>query len=193
MAAGRGRTPKASRAFGRGPRPPADPSSAEAARGRAISLLSRRDYPRRALKARLADSGFEDGAAETAVAGLEDERLVNDARYVEGAIAGRSARGQGPLRIALELRRQGVPEALIREALDPRAAEWAERATELRRRRFGAAAPTSPKERARQVRFLLQRGFSADQVRRALGSRVAEDLEIEDPGSAEDDADAGAE
>ena len=191
MAVGRGRPPKAGRAFGRGRKPPADPASAEAARGRAISLLSRRDYPRRQLKARLEDSGFEDRAAESAVAGLEDERLVNDARYVESAIAGRRARGQGPLRIALELRRAGVPAALIREALDPRAAEWTERAIELRRRRFGAARPATAKERARQLRFLLQRGFSADQVRRALGAGA--DLELEDLGSTAHEADGDAE
>lgn len=173
---GKGRT----RGFGRGRKPPEDPASADAARGRAIGLLSRRDYPRRALKKRLAESGFADAAAESAVTALEDERLVNDARYVEAAVAGRTARGQGPIRIALELRRQGVAAALVAAAVDARSPEWAERARDLRRRRFGADPPKDAKERARQIRFLLQRGFSGDHVRRALDARAGDDLELDD-------------
>jgi len=178
MPSGQGRA----RGGGRGRKPTADPASAEAARGRAIGLLSRRDYPRRALKERLADSGFADAAAESAVAALEDERLVNDARYVEAAVAGRTARGQGPIRIALELRRQGVATALVAAAVDPRAPQWAERARELRERRFGGEPPRDARERARQVRFLLQRGFGGDHIRRALDARGADRLELEDLG-----------
>jgi regulatory protein len=167
---------------GRGGKSLQDPASAEAARGRAIGLLSRRDYPRRALKHRLADSGFDEAAAENAVAGLEDERLVNDARYVESAVASRATRGQGPIRIAFELRRQGVAAELIAAAVDARSPDWVERAGQLRRRRFGAAPPADRQERARQVRFLLQRGFSGEHVRRALDVRDDDALDLEDAG-----------
>jgi regulatory protein len=157
--------------------PPADPASAEAARGKAIGLLSRRDYPRDALKERLTDAGFESATAETAVAGLEDERLVNDERYVEAVVAGRIARGQGPLRIVLELRRAGVSTTLIAAAVDARAPEWRSRAIELQRRRFGPGAPPDPRQRARQARFLLYRGFTPDHVLAALGARAGESFE----------------
>jgi len=171
------------RGFGRARKPPEDPASAEAARGRAIGMLSRRDYPRRALKERLADSGFAEEAAESAVTSLEDERLVSDERYVESAVAGRTARGQGPIRIALELRRQGVAAALVAAAVDPKSPEWAERARDLRQRRFGAEQPRDPRERARQVRFLLQRGFSGEHVRRALDARLGDDLDLDEAGA----------
>ena len=183
--AGGGRGP---RRVGRGRRPPEAPDSAAAARGRAIGLLARRDYPRDLLKDRLTESGFEPGAAEAAVCALEDERLVNDARYVENALAIRTARGQGPIRIALELRRLGVARELVAGAVDARAPEWGQRAAALRRRRFGAAVPADRSERARQVRFLLQRGFTGAQVRHALGSGGQEmELLLED-----ERADAGA-
>jgi regulatory protein len=170
------------RGFGRARKPPEDPASAEAARGRAIGMLSRRDYPRRALKARLADSGFVEAAAESAVAALEDERLVSDERYVESAVAGRTARGQGPIRIAFELRRQGVAAALVAAAVDARAPEWSERARELRRRRFGVEPARDAKERARQVRFLIQRGFTGDHIRHALEARDGDDLDLDEAG-----------
>ncbi len=165
--------------FGRRARPPEQPDSPEAARGRAIGMLARRDYPAKMLKSRLTDSGYAPEAADAAVTTLEDERLVNDLRYVESAVAGRTARGQGPIRIALELRRQGVAAELVTAAVDSRSPDWAERAAELRRRRFGAAAPADRRERARQVRFLLQRGFAGDHVRHALGAGLEAELEMD--------------
>ena len=174
--------------------PPEDPSSVSAARSTAIGLLSRRDYPRGALKGRLTEAGFEAGAAEVAVSELEDERLVNDGRFVEAAIASRVGRGQGPLRIALELRQLGVAAALIAAAVDNHSADWTARAQAVRRRRFGPVVPTTVAERTRQARFLLYRGFTADQVRAALG-RIAgecfEDLELAADTSAAAPSEAG--
>ena len=180
--------------FGARSRAPDDPTSVSAARGRAVGLLSRRDLPRRALKGRLTEAGFEVDTAEVAVAELEDERLVNDARYVEAAVTSRSGRGQGPLRIALELRRLGVAGELLTAAIDSRSPHWADQATALRERRFGLAAPRDAKDGARQARFLLSRGFTGDQVRTALGRRAAEPLEeleageVADADGDEDDA-----
>jgi regulatory protein len=163
---GRGR-----RAFGaRAPKVPEEPASTDAARSRAIGMLSRRDYPRGALKLRLTDAGFFEPAAEEAVASLEDERLVNDARYVEGAVSARIGRGFGPIRIRIELQRLGLASALIEAAIDAASPVWSERAIALRVRRFGPQAPADLKERARQVRLLLSRGFSGGHVRDAMGA-----------------------
>lgn len=174
-------------------RPPQEPDSAEAARGKAIGLLARRDFPAKLLQRRLTESGYEPAAADAAVARLEAERFVNDARYVEAAVAGRTARGLGPVRIALELRRQGVAADLVAAAVAARDPEWQVRATDLRRRRFGEGPPADARERARQVRFLLQRGFSGDQVRHALGAAhdpdLGLDLEAGDLDAADEDTD----
>lgn len=167
----------------RAAKPPEDPASEEAARGKAIRLLTRRDYPARQLRGRLGDAGFEAGAADAAVADLEDLNIVNDARYVESAVAGRTARGQGPIRIALELIRAGCTRELVDAAVDRDAAHWTDSAVDLRRRRFGPALPARGKEHARQARFLLQRGFTGGQVRAALAAAGEdEDWELPDAG-----------
>ena len=167
--------------FGRrgGARPAASPDSPDAARGKAIGLLARRDYPVRLLKSRLTESGYTAEAVDTAVSTLEAERLVNDQRYVEAAVAGRISRGQGPIRIALELRRQGVAPTLVATAVDAKSPDWLARAATLRQRRFGAIPPADGRERARQVRFLLQRGFSGEHVRHALGAGFDPDLGLD--------------
>ncbi|MEI6457890.1 MAG: regulatory protein RecX [Pseudomonadota bacterium] len=165
----------------RTPKPPADPASGAAARGKALSLLSRRDYPSKQLRDRLGEAGFAAGAVEAAVTDLEDQRFVNDERYVETAVAGRTSRGQGPVRITIELVRRGCPKELVAAYVQREHADWIDHAIALRTRRFGAVAPVDARERARQVRFLLQRGFTGTQVRAALGAAgVAEELDLED-------------
>ncbi len=165
----------------RAPKPPEDPTSGDAARGKAMRLLARRDYPSKLLRSRLGEAGYEAEAVDAAVTDLEDLRYVNDERYVDSAVAGRAARGQGPIRIALELVRQGCPKELVEATVRREDPEWAERAVALRRRRFGAGAPADGKERARQVRFLMQRGFTGGQVRAALAAAGDdEDLDLSD-------------
>jgi regulatory protein len=165
----------------RAPKPPEDPASGDAARGKAIRLLTRRDYPSRLLRDRLGEAGFEADAVESAVTDLEDLRIVNDERYIDSAVAGRTARGQGPIRISIELLRQGCPRDLVDAAVDRDGSHWVELACDLRQRRFGRAAPSAGKERARQVRFLMQRGYTGQQVRAALAAAgVEEDLDLPD-------------
>jgi len=146
-----------------------------AARLAALKLLNRRDYGARELAARLTARGFEAAAAEAAVAQLVQEKLLDDARFAEHFVAYHASRGQGPVRIAHRLREAGLSAELIAVAVDAPAAEWRRRCAAVRRKRFGAREPGSWAERGRQARFLTQRGFSADQVRAALGKDLEPD------------------
>ena len=147
----------------------AAPDDELAARLAALKLLNRRDYGARELSQRLTERGFAEPTAEATVARLVREKLLDDARFAEHFVAYHANRGQGPVRIAHRLREAGVAAELIRAAVDASAAEWRRRCAELRRRRFGARQPATWAERGRQARFLTQRGFSADQVRAAIG------------------------
>jgi regulatory protein len=121
------------------------------------------------LEARLSAAGFGPASVAEAVAGLARERLVDDGRYAEHFVAYHAARGHGPVLIAHRLREAGVSAELIAGAVDARDPAWRQRCAGVRRRRFGAGLPGDWKERARQARFLAQRGFAADQVRAAVG------------------------
>jgi regulatory protein len=96
--------------------------------------------------------------------------LQSDERYAEAYLSARVERGYGPERIRAELRERGVCDEIIRHCLDDRGeVDWVERLAAVRRRRFGADLPTDPRDRARQSRFLLQRGFSPAEIGRLLG------------------------
>jgi regulatory protein len=71
------------------------------------------------------------------------------------------------VRIVHELREKGIAENLIRAAL-PNIREMEQHnAREVWRKKFGVA-PADAKERERQVRFLMGRGFAAEVIYKML-------------------------
>ena len=147
----------------------AAPDDPRAARLAALKLLNRRDHGARELAERLVARGFSRPAAETAVEGLRQERMVDDGRYAEHLVVYHANRGRGPVSISHRLREAGVPAETIAAAVDADSADWRRRCAEVRRKRFGANLPATWAEKGRQARFLSQRGFGADQVRAAVG------------------------
>ena len=156
----------------RRPRKP-DAQAAEAdektVRTAALALLAGRDFGRAELARRLERRGYPVDKVAAVVEALTTERLLSEERFLEQFIRQRAGRGHGPVRIRVELRERGIADADIDEALEAAEQDWAAAAREARRRRFGVSPPGDYPARARQARFLQYRGFSADQIRAALG------------------------
>jgi regulatory protein len=146
-----------------------DPSSTAAAREAAVSLLAGRDFASGELQARLVRQGFDAAAAAGAVGELVEERLLDDVRYAGNYVSYHAERGQGPVRIADDLRGFGLPGDLVNAALAA-GPDWRALARDVRVRKFGSEEPSSWAEKARQARFLQYRGFSSDHIRLALGA-----------------------
>ena len=148
---------------------------ANALRARALAYLARREMSRAELRKKLAP--YADSTAE--LDGLLDEliqsRLQSDARFIEVLVHTR-ARRFGASRIARELREKGVAPELADGAVAALGAGETARARDVWRRKFDAL-PATREERAKQGRFLMGRGFSADVVRRVLGGKLEEELE----------------
>lgn len=138
-----------------------------AAQSDGVALLARRDYASAELKAKLIDKGHDPAEVESVVANFQSQRLVDDARYAERFVAYRAARGQGSVRIRMDLKALGLAAELIDEALSS-GPDFPALAASARSRKFGARAPKDFKEKARQARFLQYRGFSVDDIRSAL-------------------------
>ena len=137
-------------------------------RKRAMDLLARREHGCRELARKLASKGFDAEIAAEVVAGLEADGLVADARFAEAFARSRVNRGQGPRRIELELRERGIDEGTIGTALEHAECDWVSVARAARTKRFGLQAPQDLRARGQQTRFLSYRGFTGDQIRRAL-------------------------
>jgi len=135
-------------------------------RERALNLLARREHSRAELARKLAAHGQAEDI-DALLDTLEGEGLLSEMRYVE-AMAHAHAGRHGSLRLKQTLQRQGVVGELADLAVQQaRAADLAACRT-LWRQKYGKP-PADPKEKARQYRFLLGRGYPADVVARVLG------------------------
>ena len=140
----------------------------ERVRAKALGFLARREHSAGELRTKLLERGYESTAVEAVLASLQSQKLLSDARFVQEFVAARVRRGSGPMKIREELRGRGVTGELVEEALWALKPGSAEGAAAARRKRFGEEYPKDTQERARQARFLQQRGFSMDDIRKAL-------------------------
>ena len=94
--------------------------------------------------------------------------LLSDERFAEEFVGSRMRRGVGPVRIGAELRQRGVSDELIGRYLDQDPELWMDRLRQVHDRKYGSGPPQDRKEQARRARFLLQRGFTGEQIRDLL-------------------------
>jgi regulatory protein len=164
------------------PRPPAP------AYQRALGLLVRREHSAIELKRKLRGKGVEGDELDAALETLQRQGFQDDRRYAEALVRSRALAGQGPTRIRAELRTNGVPAADVDAAFDAaesQGVDWAEIAARVASRflpalRAAGRGPEAIKHRHRALAFLLRRGFSQEQARRALALRSDEDIDTDD-------------
>jgi regulatory protein len=135
----------------------------------AIGLLARREHSRAELVRKLTARGFAPADIEPLLDLLSTQRLQSDVRYAEAYVSARSGRGYGPQRIRAELRERGIAAELIEQAFAAQPAADTPRIDEIWRRKFAGRLPADYHERARQMRFLQQRGFSLTDIHALFG------------------------
>lgn len=139
-------------------------------RQQALSLLARREHGRLELKRKLSTKGASGPLIDQVLDELAAEGYLSERRYVESMTRTRAGRGYGPQRVRAELAARGVSGEVIDQVLQEQPQDWLEQARRVLARRFGTERPRDPVERARQYRYLAQRGFSSDQIRQVLES-----------------------
>lgn len=134
----------------------------------AMNLLARREHSQQELRRKLKRRFSDENSIDEQLSRLVDERLLCDARFAEAYVRQRGARGYGPLRLREELRERGVSDERIDVALAEADIDWSELAADVVYKKFGGNAPADIKEKARQIRFIQYRGFSADHYRKFM-------------------------
>jgi regulatory protein len=135
-------------------------------RERALRLLARREHSRFELARKLAQAGFD----ETDIAALLDEfeqrNWLSDRRFAESWVADHRARA-GSVKLTFDLRQRGVADPIIEAVLAEHRDSELKRARAVWAKKFGTR-PADSAEKAKQIRFLQSRGFSAGIIRQAL-------------------------
>lgn len=138
----------------------------------ALRLLARREHSEQELRYKLRSRGYAECLVENVLSSLREEGALSNCRYTESYVLTRYEHGFGPLRIVAELRERGVSPVLIDDVLASPGFDWAQSAWRQRLKRFGSGVPQDFSERARQMRFLQQRGFDNEQIRAALADET---------------------
>ena len=135
-------------------------------KGRALRYLAGREHSRAELVRKLAPHEEEPGQIERVLDDLQAKDFISEARVVASVINRRAA-SLGGARLRQELQSKGIDPERVRDAVAELKDTELERGQAVWRKRFGGA-PEDAKQWARQVRFLMARGFAADVVRRVV-------------------------
>jgi regulatory protein len=139
-------------------------------KARALRYLSAREHSRQELARKLSRYAQESDDIEALLDVLEAANLLSQSRFSESLVHRHAARF-GNNRILSELQSHGIQGDALHQIKADLAQDEVARACEVWRRKFGRLA-VDASERAKQMRFLQQRGFSHPAIRAALRSRV---------------------
>lgn len=142
---------------------------ARSLKGRALQLLSQREHSRAELERKLAPHEEVPGELAQALDELQARDFINDGRVIESVINHRAGK-LGAARLKQELAAKGLGGDAVALALAELKDSEFDRAREVWLKKFGESA-ADPKAHAKQVRFLMTRGFSAEVVSRVLRDR----------------------
>ncbi|WP_246012982.1 recombination regulator RecX [Pigmentiphaga humi] len=146
-------------------------------KARAVGYLSRREHSRLELGRKLARFGEEE-EVRAVLDTLEKEGWLSTERYAQSVVH-RLAAKQGTVRIMYELRQHGVADAQIADLRSDLEATELARAREVWRKRFGEL-PADAAQRAKQLRFLMSRGFGQATIKQVLRG-----TDLDDPGDSD--------
>jgi regulatory protein len=149
-------------------------SAQSSLRARALRLLARREHSRLELERKLASHAESPEELVVLLDELVQRGWLSEQRVIEQVVHARRGRF-GSERIWRELRKLGIAEELIAEALPEMKNGDLNAARAVWNRKFGKL-PGDIAERARQVRFMRNRGFSPDIIRHVItGSTESDD------------------
>ena len=130
-------------------------------------MLARREHSRRELLDKLALRGFERSEVQPIIDELVEQNWQNDARYAECFVRERIAKGYGPIRIVYELQQRGIKD-IDPDAQAEEQGGWQQLALEVYLRKYGDGRSLTPSEWLKRSRFLQQRGFGGEMIKRVF-------------------------
>ena len=134
--------------------------------------LSRREHGYHELIQKLSQKGFTSNDIVPILDKFKDADIQSDVRFADMHIRNGANKGQGMTRIKETLRQLRVDDASLNLALQDVDIDWFSLAQRARLKRFGELLPSDTRQKSKQQRFLLYRGFSFEQIDHALTNTV---------------------
>ena len=141
-------------------------------RSYAFAVLTRKEYAKAELIEKLCLYAENRDEVLELVDELSRENYQSDQRVAETLLSSQKRKGKGPNQIKMKLKSKKIDTALIIDEL--KETDWVQQAYELKLKKYGPEVTKDPKVKAKQIRFLMYRGFEIDAIMKAI-NRKAED------------------
>ena len=139
-------------------------------RSYAFAVLTRKEYAKAELIEKLCLYAEDRDEVLELVEELSRENYQSDQRVAETMLSSQKRKGKGPNQIKMKLKNKKVDTALIAEEL--KETDWVQQAYALKVKKYGAEVTKDPKLKAKQIRFLMYRGFEMDTIIKAINRKV---------------------
>ena len=135
-------------------------------KARALRFLASREHSARELTAKLKPYAEETDDIESLIQWLQEKGFLSEERFAETYARHRAAR-YGSRKILYDLQNHQLPSSVMQEITETLEETELQRAFALWERKFGKPPETLP-EKAKQIRFLQQRGFPGNIIRQVI-------------------------
>ena len=144
-------------------------------KSKALYFLARREYAYQELFTKLKKYSDDDEAITSALNEMIKLGYLCEQRYIETYLSSKSTK-YGLLNIKHNLNQKTANPQLVAEIINAAAIDEYNTARELWRKKFGTPA-TDKTQLAKQIRFLLSRGFSYSLIKKVINSASLNDEE----------------
>jgi len=144
-------------------------ATASQVRKLAMDYLARREHGYSELLNKLQQRGVPDELAQDELQKLADEGLQDDSRFADMYTRAQAKRGKGPLYIKNGLTSRELDSREAERAIRRSGTDWALSAMQVAHKKFPDGV-VDQADKAKGLRFLQQRGFTAEQSSKAMRS-----------------------
>jgi regulatory protein len=130
---------------------------------KALDLLSRREHSQKEVTLKLQKKFKNSEEIYEVIEKLVANNIINDTRFTEHYINLRKRRGFGSKKISYELLSKGINESIIDSTLS-NMDDWKELAKKEFNKKYKDGPSDDFKIRSKQKNFLLNRGFSFEEI-----------------------------
>jgi regulatory protein len=152
---------------------PSRPKQTISLLGRAIRYLSYRDHSESELIKKIRPFAQSKDELDEVIKKLKDKDFLSNARFAESLVL-RKSRSLGSGRLLQEMKQHQLDTQIIQKHIKELKESESVRAMDVWQKKFGFIA-TEPKDIAKQIRFLVSRGFDQEIVYKIIRGKTLDE------------------
>lgn len=152
-------------------------SNLSKAKEKAFDIVARKLVTEKELRQKLYDKGYDEMICDIVIDTMCEYDYINDYNYCLSFFDYAKDKGWGLMKIRSELKRRGVSDEVLSDALQELDDCPEDRIYEILERRYEPEELKDFKEKQRAVRFFASRGFGFDSINGAISRFIRENGE----------------